>query len=122
MNTFSILELPPGDAADARAALPVTVTVCIDLNQNRACDPGEGIRDVPILVADATTAQVLATQPTNAQGMVTLAVLAPPDAQLTVSAPTLAWTEQVLGSTDHPPAAIEHIEEQGSMVLPWPLP
>jgi hypothetical protein len=122
MNTFSIVELPAGLVTDARALIPITVTVCIDLNQNRTCDPGEGIRDVPILVADATTAQVLATKATDAQGQVTLAVLAPDQAQLTVSAPTLAWTEAVFGSADRPPAALQHIEPQGSMVLPWPLP
>jgi hypothetical protein len=122
MNTFLAFELPAGDPSVETAPIPITVTICIDLNQNRACDPGEGVAGAPILVSDSTTAAVLASKPTDGQGKVSLSVPASDQTQLTVSAPTLAWTDSVLGSADRPPAAMQYIVPQGNLLMPWPLP
>ena len=132
MNTAVFVELPAGPATDDAAVLsqrvPITLVVCADVNQNRGCDLGEGIRDVPVLVRDTTTAQVLATQPTGADGLFTLTVNVPAGDQLAVEAPTLAWSEPVLlqagttGDGTVKPPQLPPLIVPPPVALPWPHP
>jgi hypothetical protein len=126
MNAYLAFELPAGDPAQLAAPIPVTVTICVDLDQDRTCGPLEGVAGALILVSDATTAAVLASAVTDASGKVTLNVPAPADptsgGQLIVSAPTLAWTQPIQGTADRPPAAVQDLVTQGRIGLPLPLP
>jgi hypothetical protein len=75
-DKIQLLVAPPTIPPTATTAPPqvtgVSLTVAYDLNGNKAVEPGEGVRDLPVQLVRSDTNQVVASGSTDAQGYVHL--------------------------------------------------
>ncbi len=76
----------------------ITVQVCTDLNGSgtEACDESEGVRNVAFQAQDlGRFEQVGPRGLTDSRGVLRLAVQAPPESELFLSAPSLPWSDTI---------------------------
>jgi len=76
VQKLQVLAAPPTVQPTATPAPPqittITLTVAYDMNGNKAAEPGEGVRELPVQLVAADTNRVVAEGRTDAQGYLRL--------------------------------------------------
>ncbi len=108
----------------ALATVTITLQVCTDLNGSgtEACDEREGVRNVPVHVADLSSFEQVGPRGlTDERGVLRLTVQTIPDTELFISAPSLPWSKTVM-VRDGEAAQVAPIVLEQPAILPWLLP